>query len=94
MLLLLIAAYTRIIANEMIRNELFSMIVKAGGYNDLQAFAATYQGEDDFMMIWDYYQKHVKYVKNVNPGWQHELMAKNYVDYLAKGLKDLHPSLS
>ena len=39
----------------MIHAELYSMIIEAGDYDDLQEFASTYEGEDDFLMIWDFY---------------------------------------
>ncbi|NJN27972.1 MAG: hypothetical protein HC819_19365 [Cyclobacteriaceae bacterium] len=83
----------RTILHEMIHAELTSMVIEAGGGTALQNYAETYEGKDDFMMIWTYYEKYKPYVKNVNPGWQHELMADYYIEYIAEGLKKLHPSL-
>jgi hypothetical protein len=78
----------------MIHAELSSMIIEAGGGEALQNYVETYEGEDDFMMIWTYYQTYKPYVKNVNPGWEHEYMADYYIEYIAEGLKKLHPILS
>lgn len=44
-------------------------------------------------MIWEYYETHGDF-SDTNTGWQHELMAKNYVQYIADGLKELHGDLS
>lgn len=32
--------------------------------------------------------------ENENTGWQQEYMADYYIEYIAKGLKELHPELS
>jgi len=77
----------------MIHAELYGMIIEAGGYDELQEFAKNYQGEDDFLMIWEYYETHGDF-SDTNTGWQHQIMAKNYVQYIADGLKELHGDLS
>ncbi len=85
----------RTLLHEMIHAELFSMVVEAGGYDDLEAFAQNASEEDDpFKVIWEYYQEHGSYIADSNPGWQHEYMADNYIEYIAAGLKELHPILS
>ena len=84
----------RTMLHEMIHAELHGMMIEAGGYNDLQNYAANYQGDDPFMMIWQYYEEHGNYIADQNPGWQHEYMADYYIEYMAKGLKKLHPELS
>ena len=84
----------RTLLHEMIHAELHGMVIEAGGYDHLQNFAVNYQGDDPFLMIWEYYQEHGKYVADENPGWQHEYMADNYIKYIAEGLKKLHPELS
>jgi len=84
----------RTLLHEMIHAELISMIIEVGRYDDLQAYAQNYQGEEPFKIIWQYYDEHKTYLENVRPGWQHEYMADNYIDYIAQGLKELHPFLS
>ena len=87
--------FARTILHEMIHAELIRMVTEAGGYNDLQAFAATYEGDDPFMMIWEYYDIYKPYKPDpYNTGWQHEYMADYYIQFIAAGLKELHPLLS
>lgn len=84
----------RTILHEMIHAELKRMVIEAGYYNHLEQFAANYQGDDPFMMIWEYYNTYGNYVSGVNPGWQHEYMADYYIEFIASGLAELHPLLS
>ena len=87
-------SFARTMLHEMIHAELIRKVVEAGGYNHLQNFANSYQGDDPFMMIWEYYNTYDKYTSAGNPGWQHEYMADYYVDFIAQGLRVLHFSLS
>ncbi|MGB3466340.1 MAG: hypothetical protein WBA74_13765, partial [Cyclobacteriaceae bacterium] len=83
----------RTLLHELIHAELFAMIIEAGGYNNLQEFSFNYEGEDKFKMLWEYYDKHGKYVKDANPGFQHQFMAQNYVQYMKEGLSKLSTDL-
>lgn len=87
--------FARTILHEMIHAELIRMVVQAEGYSQLQQFASTYQGDDPFMMIWEYYDTYGLYDPQLDSvGWQHEYMADYYIEFIANGLKDLHPILS
>ena len=84
----------RTILHEMIHAELIRMIVEAGGYDDLQQFASTYEGDDPFMMIWNFYEQYGTFSDDPNnTGWQHEYMANYYIGFIADALTVLGPDL-
>lgn len=86
-------AVARTILHEMIHAELIGMVIQAGMYENLQEYAESYEGDDSFMMIWEYYSEYGHYIKDVQAGWQHEYMADYYITYMGEALQTLSGDL-
>jgi len=81
------------ILHELIHAELLYWVAEAGGTAHFEEYAQNYSGTDPFKILLEYFKEHGQYISDSKPGWHHEYMADNYIQYMADGLKKLAPFL-
>ncbi|MGB5930073.1 MAG: hypothetical protein WBH03_17960 [Cyclobacteriaceae bacterium] len=84
----------RTLLHEMVHAELIAIVREAGGLAQLEQFMNDSEIDDDFVNLWEFLEQNEGQFNNPDFDWHHELMAEKYVEYIGKGLKEVHYDLS